>query len=175
MAHHDSDAPVDLYIAAYDDPNAAKDDWDAIKDLAHEGTIKVDGLVLVSRRADGKIHVDDNLNATAKGAKWGAVGGLVLGAIFPPSLLAGAAVGAGVGAGTGALVSHGDKQAIKADVEDTLPVNTSGIVAVFEEQWADDIADSFSKASNVTKKELDSGSVDQVKAAAEQTQPVATA
>jgi uncharacterized membrane protein len=173
MAHHDSDAPVDLYIAAYDDPDAAKDDWDAIKDLAHEGTIEVDGLVLVSRGADGKINVDDNLNATAKGAKWGAVGGLVLGAIFPPSLIAGAAVGAGIGAGTGALISHGDKKEIKAEVEDVLPVNTSGIVAVFEVQWADDIANSLSKASNVTKKELDSGSVDQVKAKAEK-QPVAT-
>jgi uncharacterized membrane protein len=173
MAHHDSDAPVDLYIAAYDDPDAAKEDWDAIKDLAHEGTIKVDGLVLVSRRADGKIHVDDNLHTTAKGATWGAVGGLVLGAIFPPTLLAGAAVGAGIGAGTGALISHGDKEEIKADVEDVLPVNTSGIVAIFEEQWADDIASSLSKASNVTKKKLDSGSVDQVKDAAEK-QPVAT-
>jgi uncharacterized membrane protein len=175
MAHHDSDAPVDLYIAAYDDPDAAKDDWDAIKDLAHEGTITVDGLVLVSRGADGKIHVDDNLNATGKGAKWGAVGGLVLGAIFPPSLIAGAAVGAGIGAGTGALISHGDKKEIEADVEDVLPVNSSGIVAVFEVQWADDIANSLSKASNVTKKELDSGSVDQVKAKAEKTQAAATA
>jgi uncharacterized membrane protein len=173
MSHHDSDAPVDLYIAAYDDPDAAKDDWDAIKDLAHEGTIKVDGLVLVSRRADGKIHVDDNLHTTAKGATWGAVGGLVLGAIFPPTLLAGALVGAGVGAGTGALISHGDKEEIKADVEDVLPVNTSGIVAVFEEQWADDIEKSLSKASNVTKKQVDGDSVDQVKAAAEK-QPAAT-
>ena len=175
MAHHDSDAPVDLYIAAYDDPDAAKDDWDAIKDLASEGTIKVDGLVLVSRGADGKIKVEDNLHTTGKGAAWGAVGGLVLGAIFPPSLLVGAVVGAGVGAGTGALISHGDKEEIKADVEDVMPLNTSGIVVVFEEQWADDIEQSLSKATKVTTKQLDSDSVDQVKAAAEKTQPAATA
>ena len=31
-----TDAPVDLYIAAYDDPNAARGDWDTIKDLAKE-------------------------------------------------------------------------------------------------------------------------------------------
>src|ERR1700745_4153398 len=40
-----SDAPVDLYIAAYDDPDAARSDWDAIKELAGDDVIKVDGLV----------------------------------------------------------------------------------------------------------------------------------
>jgi hypothetical protein len=50
------DAPVDLYIATYPDPDAARGDWDTIKELAKDDTIKVDGLILVSRRADGKIH-----------------------------------------------------------------------------------------------------------------------
>ena len=101
--------------------------------------IKVDGLILVSRRSDGKIHVEDDFHTARKGAVWGAVGGAVIGLIFPPTLLAGALVGAGVGGGVGALVSHGDKNAIKAEVEDTLPLNSSGIVALFEEQWASEI------------------------------------
>ena len=57
-----TDAPVDLYIAAYDDPDAARGDWNTIKELAKNDTIKVDGLILVSRRADGKIHVDDDFH-----------------------------------------------------------------------------------------------------------------
>jgi uncharacterized membrane protein len=162
----DSDAPVDVYIAAYADPDAAKDDWDAIKQLAADGTIKVDGLILVSRRSDGKIHVDDDLHTTAKGAGWGAVGGAVIGLIFPPAVLAGAAVGAGIGAGTGALLSHGEKAVIKADVEDSLPLNSSGIVAVFEEKWADDVANALAGATNVTKEKVDADSAKQAKAAA---------
>ena len=63
-------------------------------------------------------------------------------------------------------VSHAEKKAIKADVEDTLPINSSGIVAIFEEQWADNIAKALSKASNVTKEKVDKDSADQVKAAA---------
>ena len=162
----DSDAPVDIYIAAYPDPDAAKDDWDAIKQLASDDTIKVDGLILVSRRSDGKIHVDDDLHTTAKGAGWGAVGGAVIGLIFPPAVLAGAAVGAGIGAGTGALISHGEKAEIKADVEDSLPLNSSGIVAVFEEQWADDVANALSSATNVTNEKVDADSAKKAKAAA---------
>ena len=161
-----TDAPVDLYVAAYDDPDAARGDWDAVKQLAKDDVIKVDGLILVSRRSDGKIHVDDDFHETAKGAKWGAVGGAVIGLIFPPALLASAAVGAGVGAGAGALLSHADKTAIKEDVEDTLPPDSSGIVAVFEEQWAEDIDKALSNASNVTKEQVDADSANQVKAAA---------
>lgn len=44
-----TNAPVDLYIAAYLDPDGARGDWDAIKQLAADDVIKVDGLVLVSR------------------------------------------------------------------------------------------------------------------------------
>ena len=161
-----TDAPVDLYIAAYDDPDAARGDWDTIKELAKDDTIKVDGLILVSRRADGKIHVDDDFHETRKGATWGAVGGAVVGIIFPPALLASAAVGAGIGAGTGALVSHGRKEEIKADVDETLPPNSSGIVAIFEEQWEGDIDKALSNASNVTKEKVDPESADQVKASA---------
>ena len=168
-----TDAPVDLYIAAYPDPTAAQADWAAIKQLAQDDVINVDGLILVSRRADGKIHVDDDFHETRKGATWGAVGGAVIGLIFPPAILASAAVGAGIGAGAGALVSHGRKEEIKADVEDTLPLDSSGIVALFEEQWEDDIDKALSKASNVTKEKVDPDSADKVKTAATQNQPTA--
>ena len=166
-----SDAPVDLYIAAYDDPNAARADWDTIKQATKDDLIKVDGLILVSRGADGKIQVDDDFHETRKGATWGAVGGAVVGLIFPPAMIASAAVGAGIGAGAGALVSHAQKEEIKADVDETLPLNSSGIVALFEEQWADDVDNALSSASNVTKEKVDADSANEVKAAASESQP----
>ena len=162
----DSNAPVDLYIAAYMDADAARGDWDAIKQAASDDVIKVDGLVLVSRGADGKINVDDDFHTARKGAKWGAVGGAVIGLIFPPSLLASAAVGAGAGLGIGALKSHREKAAIKADVEDALPPNSSGIVALFEEVWVADVDKALSHADKVTKNEVDADSATEVKEAA---------
>ncbi len=160
-----TDAPVDLYIAAYNDAEAADEDWEALKALASEDVIKVDGLILISREADGTIHVKDNLHKARKGAAWGAVGGAVLGLIFPPSIIATAAVGAGLGAGAGALISHGEKSVIKAEVDRTLPPNTSGIVALFEDQWAAAVDNSLTRADNVTKQEVDADSAKGVKAA----------
>jgi len=171
----DTGAPIDLYIAAYADPDAARADWDAIKQLATDDAIKVDGLILVSRRTDGKIHVDDDFHTTAKGAGWGAVGGAVIGLIFPPALLASAAVGAGLGAGAGGLLSHARKSEIKANVEETMPLNSSGIVALFEPHWANAVDKALSGASNVTKEQVDADSADEVKAAATKNPPATTA
>jgi uncharacterized membrane protein len=161
-----SNVPVDLYIAAYSDPDAAQADWDGIKQLASDKTIAVEEMVLVSRDADGKIHEQDSAHTVGKGTAWGAAGGLLLGAIFPPTLLMGAAVGAGVGAGVGGLVSHHEKKEIKAEVANDLPVGSSGIVVLFDETWVTDVEKSLSKADNVSKHEVDSDSVDQAKAAA---------
>ena len=129
MASND-DNPVDLYIAAYSDAGAAQADWDAIKQLAKDKAIMVDGLVLVSRDADGKIDVKDDFHVVGGAATLGAAGGLLVGLIFPPAFLASGVVGAGIGAGVGGLVSHKEKKEIKAEVADDLPPNSSGIVAL---------------------------------------------
>jgi uncharacterized membrane protein len=161
-----SDTPVDLYIAVYADKDAARTDWDDIKQLVRDDVIRLDGLVLVSRGADAKIHVDDTFHETGKGAILGAVGGLVIGLIFPPAFLASGVVGAGVGAGVGGLVSHHTKKEIKEEVEDVLPPNSSAIVALFEERWVADVDKALTKADRVTKHEVDKQSADAVKAAA---------
>lgn len=163
----DNNAPVVLYIAAYSDAEAARGDWDAIKQAASDDLVKVEGLVLVSRGADGKIAVDDDFHTARRGAAWGAVGGAVIGLIFPPSLLAGALVGAGAGLGIGGLKSHREKAAIKADVEDTLPANSSGIVALFEASWVTKVDKALAHADKLTKHEVDADSVEEVKKAAE--------
>ncbi|MGW1339542.1 DUF1269 domain-containing protein [Kribbella sp. NPDC002412] len=163
----DDNAPVVLYIAAYADAEAARGDWDAIKQAASDDLVKVEGLVLVSRGADGKITVDDDFHTARRGAALGAVGGALIGLIFPPSLLAGALVGAGAGLGIGGLKSHREKAAIEADVEDTLPANSSGIVALFEATWVTKADKALAHADKLTKHEVDADSVEDVKKAAQ--------
>jgi uncharacterized membrane protein len=77
------------------------------------------------------------------------LGGAIVGLIFPPVLLATATLGAGLGAGAGAVVDQVQKREIKADVEATLPPDSSGIVAVVEEQWVTEVANALAKAERV--------------------------
>ena len=100
-----------------------------------------------------------------KGSILGAVGGLVVGLIFPPALLASGLVGAGLGAGAGSLISHHEKNEIKAEVEGFLPPGSSGIVAVFEERWGDSVDRALMNADAVKKEKIDRESAEQVKAA----------
>jgi uncharacterized membrane protein len=161
-----SDAPVDLYIAAYSDPAAAQQDWDDIKELAREKVITIDGLLLVRRGEDGNVEVKDNASDVGRGAVLGAVGGAIIGLIFPPAILASAAVGAGIGAGGGAILDHHHKTEIKEDIEEVLPPGSSGIVALFEERWVEDVDKALTKADKVSKHEVDSESAKQVKTTA---------
>lgn len=162
----DPNVPVDTYIAYYGDAGAAQQDWDGLKDLVSSDVIKMEAMVLASRGADGKIDVKDNFHTGRKGAGWGAAAGLVVGAIFPPTLLAGAAAGAVGGGAIGGLVSHHDKKEIKANLDDDMPPDSSAIVAVFDEVWVDQVRKALSKATKSDEKQLDEDSKKAVKAGA---------
>jgi len=165
----ESETPVALYVAAYDDPDAAQADWDTVKGLAEDGLVTVDGLVLVSRDLDGKIDVKDNAHSVGVGAVLGAAGGLLAGLIFPPAFLASGVVGAGIGAGVGGLRSHHDKKEIKEEVADDLPPGSSGIVALFEPGPESEIEKALANADKVSKHEVDQASVEEAKSAATST------
>ena len=157
-----SEVPVDLYVAAYNDPNAAQADWDAIKQLAKDDVISAEVLVLVTRDSAGKIDVKDNFHTVGVSAGLGAAGGLLIGLIFPPAFLASGLVGAGVGG----LVSHANKKDIKEEVADSLPNNSSGIVALFDERWVAEVEKATAKADKVSKHEVDKDSAEEAKKAA---------
>ena len=148
------DPPHDLYVAAYSDADAAAEDWNALKKLAHDGVIKVEALALVNRDEDGKVHIKDTTNEPGIGAVAGAVGGAVVGLIFPPALLASAAVGAGIGAGSGAVIDRVTKRKVKSEVEWAVPVGGSGVVVVFDEEWVSEVESALSRADKITRNHL---------------------
>ena len=162
-----TDVPVDLYIAAYDDPDAAQADFDALKELVKGGVIFMDVAVLVSRDAEGKITVKENAHEVAKGGMVGALGGFVLGLIFPAGVIAATVVGGAAGAGIGGLMSHHREREIKKDIEDVLPPDSSGIVAIFDEVWVAQVEKALAKAAKIDKEKVDKESVEQAKKAAE--------
>lgn len=162
-----TDVPVDLYIAAYDDPDAAQADFDALKELVKGGVIFMDVAVLVSRDAEGKITVKENAHEVAKGGMVGALGGFVLGLIFPAGVIAATVVGGAAGAGIGGLMSHHREREIKKDIEDVLPPDSSGIVAIFDEVWVAQVEKALAKAAKIDKEKVDRESVERAKKAAE--------
>ena len=164
-----SDAPLDLYIAGYDDPAAAKADFDALKKAQRQGIVFIDGAILVSRDADGKMHVTESGDHDVfKGATVGVAGGFVLG-LFAPPLLGAMVVGGAIGGLIGKLSKHREEKAIGKDAEDVIAPGKSGVVAAFEEIWVDEVASQLAKADKKAVKQADKKTADELKKTLAQT------
>jgi uncharacterized membrane protein len=88
-------------VADFADIDDAWSGYEGLKAAEDGATVKIEGVVVVRRTEDGKLEVQKATDhSTRRGLVWGAVGGTVLGILFPPSLLASAAV---VGAGGAAI------------------------------------------------------------------------
>jgi hypothetical protein len=61
---------------------------------------------------------------------------------------------------------HHQKKEIKEDVEEVLPPGSSGIVALFEERWVEDVEKALANADQASKHEVDSDSAEEIKASA---------
>jgi len=103
-----------LYLGVYPTAEGAEADFEDLAKLYSSGRFKTYDAAVVTKDAEGKIHVKKHEKPTQHAA-WTGIGvGAVLGVLFPPSLIATAAVG-GV---AGGLVGHLWKGMSRADVKE---------------------------------------------------------
>ena len=92
-----------VLAGAYTSVDDARADFEGIKEIHKEAWLGPYEGVLFTKRADGKVKIlDRDSSIRAAGAGAGVLAGAVIGLIFPPTIIAGAAV-----AGTaGGLLGH---------------------------------------------------------------------
>ena len=83
-----SDGAYCLVVADFAHTDSA---WSAYEDLqsAEDGrTVAIEGVIVVKRTDDGALEIQKATDhSTRTGFRWGVVGGITLGVIFPPSIL----------------------------------------------------------------------------------------
>ena len=147
-----------LYSATYPDSTSAASDLDALKAAQKSEEFKIVGAVLISRDASGKVAVKESgATPTVEGAWLGAAGGFVLGLFAPPLLLATA-----VGAGIGDLVKRHEQKELGMQLDDVVPPNTSAVIVVADDKYADKVDAALSKATKKVNKAIDSGDADKL-------------
>ena len=122
---------VFIYIGTYPDETAARDDYGVIKDLHAAGAVGTYDAAVVTKDDSGKVHVNKDEMATRHGAWGGAAVGAVVGILFPPSLIAGAAVGAAAG-GVGGHLWRGMSRADVKEFGDVIDEGQAALVIVGE-------------------------------------------
>ena len=161
-----SDGAYTLIAADFSDTDIAMEAYEALKEIEDGATVKIDGVVVVRRDAGGKLEVQKATDhSTREGLTWGAVGGAVLGVLFPPSII-GSALVVGAGGGIiGKLRERHHKKELAKELEDAIAPGHSGIIALVSNPGEVKIRKALEKADKIVEKALDDAAAADIKAA----------
>lgn len=127
--------PVEVFVAAFGTEEQAGAALKDFRAMDREGSIELIDAAVIVRRADGKVSFEETADPSGKKwAKRGAIAGGIVGLIFPPSLLAGAAVGAAGGGVWGKIRDKGFQDSDLKAVGESLEPGTSAIIAIAEDR-----------------------------------------
>ena len=164
-----SDGAYSLFIADFADTDSAWATYEDLKAAADGVTVKIEGVVVVKREADGKVHVQKATDhSTKKGLTWGLVGGAVIGLIFPPSIIGSAAVAGAIGAAGGKARDLYQKGKLAEQLEDVIVPGHSGIVALVSDPGEVKVRNAMAAANALVETTVDSVAASQIKAAAKE-------
>ena len=166
-----SDGAYTLLVADFSDTSTAWEAYEALRSAEDGRTVEIEGVIVVRRSEDGELAVQKATDhSTKSGLKWGVVGGIALGVIFPPSILGGAAVGGSVGALAGKLRQRHHHGELEQRLENAIPPGHSGLVALVSDPGAVEIRKALERADAVVQSAIDKVEADDIKAAAEEAQ-----
>ncbi len=144
---------VFIYIGTYPDEAAARADYAVVKDLHAAGAVGTYDASVVTKDDKGKVHVNKDEMATRHGAWGGAAVGAVVGILFPPSIIVGAAVGAAVG-GVGGHLWRGMSRADVKEFGEIIDDGQATLIVVGESTISAAIEKAQLKAEKQVAKEL---------------------
>jgi len=136
----------DLVVLGFDDMFKADEVLLTLRKLQREYLIDLDDAVVVIKKEDGTVRVQQTYNLVAHGATSGALSGGLIGSLigllfFNP--LAGALIGAGLGAGTGAasgaLADIGIDDDFIRDIGKTVQPGTSALFVLVRRATPDKV------------------------------------
>ncbi|MCY4726555.1 DUF1269 domain-containing protein [Nocardioides sp. STR2] len=163
-----SDGAYALVVADFADTESAWTAYEDLKSVEDGRTVAIEGVVVVKRGTDGRLEVQKATDhSTRAGLRWGLVGGIALGIVFPPSILGSAAVLGSTGAAAGKIRQLHHRHELAEDLEDSIAPGHSGIVALVSDPRAVKIRQALTMADAIVERTIDQVAADDIKAAAE--------
>ena len=133
-----TDKPIQLFVASYDNEVGAKQSLKDFQAMDREGSIDLIDAAVIVHTAEGKVKFEETADPSGKRwAKRGAIAGGLVGLIFPPSIVVGAAVGGGAGGIWGKVRDKGFKDEDLKKIGESLEPGSSAIIAIAEDQVLD--------------------------------------
>jgi uncharacterized membrane protein len=162
-----SDGAYTLLVADFAETGTAWDAYELLKSMEDGRTIEIEGVVVVKRETDGQLEVQKATDhSTRSGLKWGVVGGIALGVIFPPSIIGSAAALGAAGAATGKVRQLHHRSELATELENSIAPGHSGIVALVSDPGVVEIRKALAKADAIVESAIDKVAARDIKAAA---------
>lgn len=144
---------VFIFIATYESVNDARQDYEAVKELHHQGVIGTYDAAIVQKDPDGKVHVHKHEKPTQHGAWTGIVVGAMVGILFPLSILGSATLGGIAGGVIGHLwggMSRGDMK----ELGEALDEGHAALVVIGRSELAKKLEQATARAQKQVEKQL---------------------
>ena len=164
----DSDGVQALVVASFATLDEAKDAYEMLKDV-DDRTLRIEGVVILTHDDEGKLKVVKVTDhSTRTGMAWGALGGLLVGVFFPPSILAGAVVGGAAGAVVGKARQVHHKHEIADRLAETIGPDQSALITLVTDPRAERLQKALDKADHIVSEAIDQAAADELRAAAKE-------
>jgi len=164
-----TDGAYALVVADFADTDSAWAAYEDLKAVEDGRTVEIEGVVVVKRDADGKLDIQKATDhSTRSGLRWGVVGGIALGVIFPPSILGSAAALGAAGAATGKVRQRHHRSQLADELEDSIAPGHSGIIALVSDPGAVKIREALATAESIVDHAIDDVAAEDIKAAAKE-------
>jgi uncharacterized membrane protein len=148
-----SDGAYTLVVGRFPTMDEAEAAYDVLEGVERDSRLRIDGVVIASCDADGKVHLGKvTEHSTKAGLKWGVVGGVALGVLFPPSILASVIGGGTIGAAVGKVTNLSHRAGLAEELEGVMEPNTAGIVALVEDTAVVEVRKALAKADEIVEK-----------------------
>jgi len=164
-----SDGAYTLFVADFSDTATAWQAYEALKSVEDGRTVEIEGVLVVKREADGTFEVQKATDHSTKhGLRWGLVGGVALGVLFPPSILGSAAVLGAAGAAAGKVRQRHHHKEIEEELQDSIAPGHSGILALVSDPGVVEIRKALDLADAIVERTIDKVAAEDMKAAAKE-------
>ncbi len=158
-----------LVVAQFADMDSAKNAYYALVDAEVKRALDIDGVLVANADYQGKVNIQKMTDhKTRNGFLWGAVGGAVIGLIFPPTILAGAVYAGVAGAAIGKARNVMMKSGVADELAGVITPGTSGIVALVSLTAVDGVKATIPDAKVVKSAPVDDETANAVKQAAKE-------
>jgi uncharacterized membrane protein len=151
-----TDGAYYLVVGQFSTTELAEATYTELENLEASTSLRIDAVVIANADADGKVQLRELTDHSTKtGLKWGVVGGVVLGVIFPPSIIA-SAVGWGViGSVLGKVRNLSHRSKVSDELQGMVTPGTTALIVFAQDEAVVEVEKALAKADRIVSKAVD--------------------